>query len=145
MPRLCRLATLTLLGLMLVPNALGQCPNAIATVRGQIDNLPSSATQVGVTVVLKTPKGDFPKSTAVSDGRFTVDVSFSTLKSYTFLWGHRCSNLPKSVILKVTSADKTLAEKVLDFKKNFQEQPLNRYQAKQDLTIDVSKSSTGKH
>ena len=42
------------------------------------------------------------------------------------------------------SADKTLAEKVLDFKKNFQEQPLNRYQAKQDLTIDVSKSSTGK-
>ena len=146
MTRLWQILVVTVVGSVLIPSALCQCPSGVVSVRGKIENLPREATNVGVTVVLKTPKGELPKSATVANGQFTVDVGFSTLKSWSPLWGHHCSNLPKSVTLKVSEGDQTLAEKVLDFKKSF-EQPdpnTNRYRLKQDLTIDLSKSSTGK-
>ncbi len=144
MPRFRHFLIFAVVGSVQISGALGQCAKAVVMVRGHVENSLSSTTQMGVTVVVKTPKGDFPKSTELVDGQFSVDVPFSTLKSYTILWGHRCSNLPKFVILKVTKDNQTLAERVLDFKKSFQQQALNRYETKQDLTIDLSKPSSAK-
>lgn len=145
MNRLRHFLVVTVVASVLGPSALSQCPSGVATLRGKVENLPSGATNVTVTVVLKTPKGEFPQSATVADGQFTADVRFSTLRSWSPLWGHHCSNLPKSVALKVSEADKTLAEEVLDFKKSFEQQDANtnRYRLKRDLTIDVSKSSKG--
>jgi len=132
---------LAVVSLGLIPSAFGQCPTATVTVRGKIANLPPEAANVEVTVVLKTPKGDIPKTAPVTNGEFAVDVTFSTLKSWSLLGGHRCSSLPKSVIVKVGRANQTPGETLLSFKKSFEEQQSNRYRLKQDLTIDLSKGS----
>jgi hypothetical protein len=58
MTRLCRKLVMTLAGLVLIPSAFGQCPTGTVTVQGKVANLPQEATNVEVTVVLKTPKGD---------------------------------------------------------------------------------------
>jgi hypothetical protein len=94
--------------------------------------------------VLKTPKGDIPKTTEVTNGEFATDVTFSTLKSWSPFGGHHCSNQPKSVIVKVGRANQTLGETLLSFKKSFEEQESNRYALKQDLTMDLSKASASK-
>jgi len=139
MTRLWHVLVVTVVGSVLIPSALSQCPSGVVTVRGKIENLPSEATNATVTVTLKTPKGEFPKTAAVTEGQFKVDVAFSTLKSWSPLWGHHCSNLPRSVTLKVSEADQTLAERVLDFKKSFEQQESNTYRLKQDLWIGLSK------
>ena len=131
-------------GLALVPSAFGQCPTGTVNVRGKVMKLPPEGTNVEVTVVLKTPKGDVPKTAGVTNGEFATDVTFSTLKSWSPLGGHHCSNLPKSVTVKVGRADQTLSEVLLSFKKSFEQQDSNRYRLKQDLTIDLSKGSAGK-
>ncbi len=132
---------MTFAGLVLVPCAFGQCPTGTVSVRGKVMNLPSEGANVEVTVVLKTPKGDVPKTAAVANGEFATDVTFSTLKSWSPLGGHHCSNLPKSVTVKVGRAEQTLSETLLSFKKSFEQQDSNHYRLKQDLTIDLSKGA----
>ncbi len=144
MTRLWHVLVLTVVGSGLIPSAFGQCPTGTVTVRGKVANLPPEAVNVEVTVVLKTPKGDIPKTAAVTNGEFATDVTFSTLKSWSPLGGHHCSNLPKSVIVKVGRANQTLGETLLSFKKSFEEQESNRYRLKQDLTMDLSKGSASK-
>jgi hypothetical protein len=144
MRRLCLKLVVTFAGVALVPGAFGQCPTGTVSMRGKVANLPSEATNVEVTVVLKTPKGDVSKTVAVTNAEFATNLAFSTLKSWSPLGGHHCSNLPKSVTVKVGRADQTLSEMWLSFKKSFEQQDANWYRLKQDLTIDLSKGSAGK-
>ena len=138
MTRLWRILVAIVAGSMLVPSALGQCPSGIVNVRGKVENLPPGATDVGITVSLKTPKGGFSERAAVTHGQFAVDVEFRTTKFWSF-WRHNCSNVPESVTLKVSEGDQKLAVRVLDFKKNFGQVGSHTYVLKeQDFTMDLS-------
>lgn len=59
MTRLWQVLLAIVAGSILIPGALGQCPGGIVTVRGKVENLPPRATDVGIIVSLKTPKGGF--------------------------------------------------------------------------------------
>ncbi len=95
--------------------------------------------------MLETANGKFSHAGTITDGAFNVDVPFDTQKSpYSPLSGHHCTNLPKTVTVKVGKTDQSLAERVLGFKKSFEQQESNTYRLKQNLTIDLSKGFTGK-
>jgi len=126
-------------------SARAQCPTGTVAIKGRVENLPEGSKDMEVLVILETANGKFSHAGTMPDGAFNVDVPFDTQKSpYSPLGGHHCTNLPKSVTVKVSKADQTLGERVLSFKKSFEQQGSNRYRLKQDLTIDLSKSSMGK-
>ena len=120
-----------------------QCPTATVAVKGRVENVAEGSKNIEVLVVLETANGKFSHVGTISEGAFSVDVPFDTQKSaYSALGGHHCTNLPQSVTVKVIKADQTLGQTVLGFKKNFEREDSNRYRLKQDLTINLSKSST---
>jgi len=122
-----------------------QCPTATVAVKGRVENVPEGSKDIEVLVALETANGRFSRVGAISDGAFNVDVPFDTQKSsYSPLSGHHCTNLPKSVTIKVSKANQTLGERVLAFKKSFEQQDSNRYRLKENLKMDLSRSSTGK-
>ena len=119
-------------------NALGKCATGTVTVQGLVRNLPSNVSQPDVTVVLNSPKGDFSKTARLTGSQFTVEVPFSTLRSWSPLKGHSCSNLPTQVEVTIVSAGQVVARKMLRFKENFETKNSLSYVLKQELTVDAS-------
>lgn len=117
-----------------------KCVTASVTVHGRVENLPSGAVPVEVAVVVETSKGNFLKTALISDGEFTVEVSFSTWSS-SFLGGDRCHNVPTVVEVKVVAAGKVYAQKRIPFKDSFEMYSPFLYRLKQDLSIDVLKET----
>ena len=136
--------TLCAAGLIPGPSVYAQCPTGIVTVQGKLDQLPRESTGADVTVVLKTPKGDFSKTVPTTGTQFGVEVDFNTLKSWSPVWGHRCSNLPSSVTVRVSNAGQRFTETVLDFKRYFEEHDAFRYRLRRSLTISPLTEPTRK-
>lgn len=124
----------------LAPNAIAQCAKATVNVNGKVEHIPSGV-YANVIVVLKTSKGDFSKASKLIGESFNLDVSFDTLKSWSPLWGHRCSNVPKLVDITVQHANAVLAEKKLRFIDAFQSREPLRYTLKSPVTLDASPKS----
>ncbi|MGD0403841.1 MAG: hypothetical protein ABSB66_11640 [Candidatus Acidiferrales bacterium] len=122
------------------PSAFAQCARGMVTVQGKIENLPPG-TDVDVTVALKTPRGDFSKSSVVSNGQFRIDVDFSTLKSWSPLSGHHCSNVPTFVDVSLKHANQMLVQEELKFTDNFETRDSLTYNLKRELTLDASKKT----
>ncbi len=119
--------------------AYSQCARGVVAVHGRVEKRAAHAGDVNVKVILKTPKGDFSKTVGLTDGQFSVDVPFNTLKSWSALSGHRCSNVPKSVDVAVVASDRMLAHKVLDFKDSFETHDSVAYQLKHELVLDAER------
>lgn len=140
----------TLLLVLAVPiggvSTWAQCPTGTVTVTGRLENLPEGSKDAQVLVILDTKKGKFSHAGTASDGAFSVDVPFDTQKSpYSPFGGHHCTNLPKSVTVKVSRAGRRLGERALAFKGSFERQDsFNKYRLKQNLTIDLSKAAMAK-
>jgi hypothetical protein len=135
-----RLQLLFVLALALSASASAKCPTGGIAVRGRVDNLPSGAAAAEVAVVAETPKGNVLKTASISNGEFTVEVSFSTWSS-SFLGGDRCHNMPTVVEVKVVAAGKVYAQKRIAFKDGFEMYSPFLYRLKQDLSIDVLKET----
>jgi hypothetical protein len=132
-----RLQLLLVVALTFSTSVAGKCPTGSLTVHGRIENLPSGAE---VVVVVETPKGNVSKTASISNGEFTVEVSFSTLSS-SFLGGDRCHNVPTVAEVKVVAAGKVYAQKRIPFKDSFEMYSPFLYRLKQDLSIDVLKEA----
>jgi len=132
-----RLQLLFVIALTFSGTISAKCPTGSVTVHGRVDNLPSGAE---VAVVVETPKGNVSKTASISNGEFTVEVSFSTLSS-SFLGGDRCHNVPTVVEVKVVAAGKVYAQKRIPFKDSFEMYSPFLYRLKQDLSIDVLKEA----
>lgn len=116
---------------------LAQCATGTVEVHGVVRGL-GRASEASVTVALESPKGRFSKDAIVSNGEFLVEVQFSTGSSPYFpVWGHRCNNLPKSVVIQVTTGNHVVAEKRLRFKDSFETRDGLRYRLKNDLTLST--------
>jgi len=115
------------------PGALSQCVTGNINVKGMLENPFPRAAQAEVTVIMK--KGKISKAVDVTGGEFSIDVPFSTLTSYSFLWGHRCNNSPVSVIVKITSGDKLLARENLTIKDSFRTTGEFRYTLWKNLVV----------
>jgi hypothetical protein len=124
------------------PSALAQCASGVVSVHGKVENLPPGE-NANVVVVLKTPKGEFSKTAEVTDGQFRLDVGFSTLKSWSLLSGHHCSNVPKLVDVAVRQANHVLVQEELKFNDSFETRDSLTYNLKRELTLDASKKSSG--
>jgi hypothetical protein len=120
------------------PCLFAQCAAGVATLHGNVKNLPSG-TDADVLVVLKTPKGDFSKTAEVKAGQFHLDVNFSTLKSWSPFWGHNCSNVPSLVEVTVRCGDQVLIQQELKFADDFERRDSLNYSLKREMTFDVSK------
>jgi len=134
-----RLQLLLVVALTFSASVAGKCPTGSLTVHGRIENLPAGVA-VKVAVVVETPKGNASKTASISDGEFTVEVSFSTWSS-SFLGGDRCHNMPTVVEVKVVAAGKIYAQKRIPFKDSFEMYSPFLYRLKQDLSIDVLKET----
>jgi acylphosphatase len=132
-----RLQLLFVIALTLSGTVSAKCPTGSVTVHGRVDNLPSGAE---VTVVLETPKGNVSKTASISNGEFTVEVSFSTWSS-SFLGRDRCHNVPTVVEVKVVAAGKVYTQKRIPFKDSFEMYSPFLYRLKEDLFIDVLKET----
>jgi hypothetical protein len=132
-----RLQLLFVIALTLSGTVSAKCPTGGVTVHGRVDNLPSGAE---VTIVLETPKGNVSKIASISNGEFTVEVSFSTWSS-SFLGGDRCHNVPTVVEVKVVAAGKVYTQRRIPFKDSFEMYSPFLYRLKQDLFIDVLKET----
>jgi len=132
-----RLQLLFVIALTLSGTVSAKCPTGGVTVHGRVDNLPSGAE---VTVVLETPKRNVSKTASISNGEFTVEVSFSTWSS-SFLGGDRCHNAPTVVEVKVVAAGKVYTQKRIPFKDSFEMYSPFLYRLKHDLFIDVLKET----
>ena len=139
MKRLGWVLVVAVAGLVQIPTAFGQCPSGVVTVGGKIENLPPETASADVVVVLKTPKGDFSKTAVVTDGQFRLDVNFRTLKSWSPLRGHRCSNIPKLVEVTVRHANHVFAQEELKFADSFETRDSLTYSLRRELTLDASK------
>jgi hypothetical protein len=115
------------------PAALSQCVTGNINVKGAFESLLPRAAQAEITVIMK--KGKISKAVEVTGGEFSIDVPFSTLTSYSFLWGHRCNNSPVSVVVKITSGDRLLARENLTIKDSFRATGDFRYTLWKNLVI----------
>src|SRR6266850_8066566 len=89
-------------------SARAQCPTATLAVKGKVENVPEGSKDIEVLVVLETANGKFSHVGTISDSAFNVDLPFDTQKTpYSPLGGHHCTNLPKSVTVKVSRANQT--------------------------------------
>jgi hypothetical protein len=116
--------------------SFAQCARGVVTVEGRVENLPEGPS-ADVLVLLKTPKGDFSKTATVAGGQFRVDVDFSTLKSWSALTGHHCSNTPTLVEVTLKQANLVLAEKSLKFSNEFERRGSLAYGLRRELTLDA--------
>jgi hypothetical protein len=128
------------LGAVLIFNVTvaAKCPTGTVTVRGKVENLPSTATGPEASVVVETGRGDASKNGVISAGKFTVEVPFST-QSSSFLGEDRCHTVPKFVEVKIVAAGKVYVQKRIKFKDNFEMYSSYLYRLKQDLSIDMLK------
>jgi hypothetical protein len=133
---------LFVIALTLSGTVSAKCPTGSVTVHGRVANLPSGAAvaEVAVAVAVETPKGNVSKSASISNGEFTVEVSFSTLSS-SFLGGDRCHNVPTVVEVKVVAAGKVYAQKRIPLKDSFEMYSPFLYRLKQELSIDILKET----
>lgn len=125
-----------------VPASFAQCARGVVSVRGKIENLPPG--NADILVLLKTPKGNFSKTSNVADGQFQIDVDFSTLKSWSPLLGHHCSNKPKVVEITLKQASRMLVQKSLNFAHEFESQDSLSYNLKRELTLDAKNPTSTK-
>lgn len=126
-----RSALLFVIALTLIGTVSAKCPTGSVTVHGRVDNLPSGAAGAEVAVVVETPKGNVSKTASISNGEFTVEVSFSTLSS-SFLGDDRCHNAPTVVEVKVVAEGKVYAQKRIPFKDSFEMYSPFLYRLKQE-------------
>jgi hypothetical protein len=128
------------LGTVLIFNVTvaAKCPTGTVTVRGKVENLPSTATGAEASVVVETGRGDVSKSGVLSAGEFTVEVPFST-QSSSFLGEDRCHTVPKFVEVTIVAAGKVYVRKRINFKDNFETYSSYLYRLKQDFSIDMLK------
>jgi hypothetical protein len=89
---------------------------------------------------LETSKENFSKTASISDGEFTVEVSFSKWSS-SFLGGDRCHNEAKFVEVKIVAGGKVYAQRKLSFKDGFEMYSPFLYRLRQDLCIDALKET----
>lgn len=140
MRALCRTLVVAIAIVASVPSAFAQCASGVVSVQGKVENI-AQGVAADVVVVLKTPKGEFSKTAEVIDGQFRLDVSFSTLKSWSPLTGHHCSNVPKLVDVAVRQANHVLVQEELKFKDSFETRDSLTYNLKRELTLDASKKA----
>jgi hypothetical protein len=81
-----RLELLLIIALVLGGTVSAKCPTGSVTVHGRVENLPSAVTGAEVAVVLETPKGNASKAASITNGEFTVEVSFSTVEFIVSGW-----------------------------------------------------------
>jgi hypothetical protein len=117
-----------------------KCPTGSVTVRGKVENLPSTAMRAEASVVVETAKGNVSKTRVLSAGEFTVEVPFST-QSSSFLGDDRCHTVPKFVEITIFAAGKVYVRKRINFKDNFEMYSSYLYRLKQNLSIDVLKEN----
>jgi len=110
------------------------------TVKGRV--VASAAKNVVIKVELLTPKGNFAEQADVAGSDFTVIVKFPTASSYSPLWGHRCNNRPKKVIVIAKTGEKVLLRKELNFQADFESSGLNEYRLRSELVLDISAQVT---
>lgn len=137
---LVRTSLLILCVLVCCPEAISQCTTGHLTINGRIENYRERSTQAEVTVLLK--KGKTVKSLAITRPSFSFDVPFSTLSSYSFLWGHRCNNSPVSVIVKIKSGEAKLGERKLAIKNDFRIDGPLAYTLRNELVFRISDQVT---
>src|SRR5919197_1317262 len=99
--------------------SFAKCARGVVKVEGRVENL-RQGPSADVLVLLKTPKGDFSKTSAIADGHFRAEVDFSTLKSWSALTGHHCSNRPTLVEVTLKQANRVLDQKSLNFADAFE-------------------------
>lgn len=99
--------------------------------------------QAEVTVFLK--KGKTVTTSAINGPSFSIDAAFSTVSSYSLLWGHRCNNSPVSVVLKIASGEAKLAEENLSIKDDFRIDAPLRYTLRKDLILHIQEAATKAH
>lgn len=133
-----RWVVLVILLLSASGDVAAQCPVASVTVRGRVDA--SVGQHVEVHVDLVTPKGHFEKATFLEGSEFTVVVRFPTLKSYSMLWGHHCSNRPKTVLVTARTGDRILAAKELSFDRDFESTAPNEFRLRKELVLAVAQT-----
>lgn len=141
MKGLCCTVAITVAIVFLVSSALAQCARGVVSMKGKVANVPLGIDAL-VLVVLKTPKGDYSKTAEVTDGQFRVDVTFNTLKSWSSLTGHHCSNLPKFVEVAVKHGNQVLVQEELKFKISFESRDSLTYSLRQELILDASKKTS---
>jgi hypothetical protein len=137
MRKLCWTMMVAVAMVALAPSAFAQCAKGVVSLQGKVAHLPSGG-EADVVVVLKTPKGDFSKTSVVTNGQFRVDVDFSTQKSWSPLSGHHCSNKPTLVEVTLKQANRTLAQKSLKFADEFESRDSLSYSLKRGLTLDAA-------
>ena len=115
------------------PSPYAKCPVDTLIVQGSIAE--SGEGPMEVAVVAHTPKGDFSGRTEASGGRFRVEVRFNTLKSWSPLLGHNCTNTPKAIDVKLSRGGQVLSEERLNFKGDFEATDLVTYRLKRELTL----------
>lgn len=125
------------------PEALPQCTTGHLAITGRIENYAGQTVQVEVTVFLK--KGKTVTTSAINGPSFSIDAAFSTVSSYSLLWGHRCNNSPVSVILKIASGKAKLAEENLSIKDDFRIDAPLRYTLRKDLILHLRDAATNTH
>lgn len=132
---------LLLTGLVLVlwgPGAHAQCPTRAVAVQGDVVGLPPDLRDVDVAVLLHTPAGDYSQTGTIDNGKFNVNVDFSTFKSWSPIRGHRCTNLPSYVDVTVKHKGKLIAHESLRFNESFEV----TYRLMRKLKLDVSPENT---
>lgn len=130
------LGFLALLLICACPSASAKCPVASVTLKGRV--LSRAADAVVIKVELLTPKGNFVEQVDAAGSEFAITVKFPTASSYSPLWGHRCNNRPKKVIVIAKTGDKVLVRKELNFQTDFESSGLNEYRLRTELVLDVS-------
>jgi hypothetical protein len=135
-----RLQLVVLVTLLFSATVGAKCPTGSVTVRGKVNNRPSTLTRVEVLVLVETANRTVSRTASLSDGEFTVEVPFST-RSSSFLGSDSCRTEPTFVEVRILSAGKIYVQKRLSFKDSFEMTRLYEYRLKQELSLDVAEES----
>lgn len=131
-------STLVLAGLFTIaPSLRAQCAQGIVTVQGRVENL-ASGNNAEVLMVVQTMKDTYSQVARITNGQFEVVVHFSYLRSWSPLRGHRCSNTPNLVDVKLEDGEKVLVERKLRVSAEFKSKDGFSYTLKQELMLDAS-------
>jgi len=124
--------------LLLGPAARAQCVTRAVAVEGDVVGLPPDLKDAEVVVVLHTPSGDYSQTGTIINGKFSVNVDFSTFKSWSPIRGHRCTNLPSNVDITVKHKGEPIAQESLRFNESFEVS----YRLMRKLKMNVSQQKT---
>lgn len=129
---------LVLAGLFTItPGLHAQCAHGTVTVQGKVENL-APGKNAQVLTVVQTPKDTYSQVARITNGQFEVAVQFSYLKSWSPLWGHRCSNTPNLVEVKLEDRGKVLVGRKLKISTEFKSKDGLSYTLKRELILDTS-------